>query len=294
MQVAVIGTGNAGNALLHELAINPHIEKILVMSRSEDTATGSIMDVASAHPKHAEKIRYAPYERLSDADIIVSTAGIRLEPGQTAKDVFIPNINISENILKAEYIKDTAIIICLATPVDDITSYIQRKSKLPFNQVLGFGGDLDKNRLDYILHRRHLDTNKAHILGEHGRNAIPVYAGEKYYSDIASEIRGYLSKMTMFSGQPRNLAVGQLLAKLVDSIVNDSKQIHYVCGYHKEYGVYLTWPFSIGRSGILRSENLNPGPQATNDLQTLVSMRKNFFDQKRFAKTVTITALKLS
>ncbi len=293
MQVAIIGTGNVGNALLHALAIDHHIEKILVMSRNENSATAAIMDVASAHPKGAEKMRYAPYDKLADADILISTAGVQMQPGQTAKDVFVPNINISESILKAENIKDSAILICLATPVDDVTPYLQRKSKLPMNQVFGFGGDLDKNRLEYILDQHNAHTSKAQIIGEHGRNTIPVYPHEKEYENIAPELRGFLGKITRLAGETRNLATGTLLAKLVNCIVTDAKQIHYVCGYHKEYDVYLTWPFLVGREGIIRPENVKLEAKATNDFEKLVSSRKAFFDQKRFAQTLTIKALEV-
>jgi L-lactate dehydrogenase len=294
MQIAVIGTGNVGRSLLHSLATIASLEKILVMSRSESTAVAAIMDIASAFPKSAEKMHYALPEKLSDADIIVSTAGIQPLLGQSAKDVFVQNIDISENMLKAENIKDSAIIICVATPVDDITSYIQRKSKLPFNQVLGFGGDLDKNRLEYILRRRYLDISKAHIVGEHGRNVIPVYHHEADYSEIATEMRGFSTKISALAGHSNHLCTGSSLAKLVNSIVTDSKSTHYICGYHKEYGVYLTWPYVIGRAGILKPENVHLGAQANRDIETLISSRRNFFDQKRFAQTVTIKKLEIN
>ncbi len=280
MQIAVIGTGNVGNALLHALAPNPHIEKVLVMSRHENTAIGAIMEVASANPKGAEKMHSASYEKLSDADIIVSTAGVQMQLGQTAQDVLAPNVDISKNILKAENIKNTALIICLATPVDDVTWHMQRKSKLPSNQVFGFGGDLDRNRLEYVLGKRNIENSKAKIVGEHGRNTIPVYPDEKDYANIASEVRGFLGKTTKLSGHTRNLATGTLLAKLVNSVITDAKQVHYVCGYHKEYRVYLTWPFIIGREGILRAESVELGPRPNKELEALVTSRKNSFSQK--------------
>lgn len=279
MEIAVIGTGNVGNALLHALAPNPHIQKILVMSRHENTALGAIMEVASTNPAGAGKMYYAPYEKLAEVDIIVSTAGVQMQPGQTAQDVLSPNVNISENILKAENVKDSAIVICLATPVDDITTYTQRISRLPFNQVFGFGGDLDRNRLEYILSQRNLDSKKAQIVGEHGRNAIPVYPDEKNYEEVTGEVRSFLSKTTRLSGHTRNLATGSLLAKLVNSVITDAKQIHYVCGYHKEYGIYLTWPFIIGQEGILRSENVKLGLQSSKELDLLVTSRKNFISK---------------
>ncbi len=44
-----------------------------------------------------------------------------------------------------------ATLIVLATPVDDITALAQWKTGLPPTRVMGFGGDLDRNRLASIL-----------------------------------------------------------------------------------------------------------------------------------------------
>jgi L-lactate dehydrogenase len=265
------------------LAYNPQIEKLLVMSRREDTANGAIMDVASANPKGAAKMQYVTYKKISDADIIVLTAGVQMQPGQAAKDVFVPNASLTESIINAGSVKDTAIIICLATPVDDITPLIQHKSKLPFKQIFGFGGDLDRNRLEHILQTRKANTAEARIVGEHGRNAIPVYLNDSDYEIVAGEVRGFLGRLTKLAGETRNLATGDLLAKLVNSIITNANKIHYLCGYHEEYGVYLTWPFVVGCTGIIAADRVSLSSHAAQDLEKLVSLRKNFLKQNNIA-----------
>jgi L-lactate dehydrogenase len=273
MQVAVVGLGNVGCALLHALAGISGIDRVLVMSRQKEAAMAAILDVAGANPRRASKMSYAPYESLSEADIIVVTAGVQIEKGQTAGDTLKPNIKIADTVLSSATLKKSAILICLASPVDYLTVHMQKKSKLPRNQVFGFGGDLDRNRLEYVLR---CDRKKAYnvgIVGEHGANAIPVYEGEAEYAAVAQRVRKFLSTITAHAGQTRNLATGELLGKLVQSIVNDSGQIHYVCGYHAEQGVYLTWPFLIGRKGIVEPVKLSLQPNATGDLDKLRETR---------------------
>jgi L-lactate dehydrogenase len=275
MQVAVVGVGNVGCALLYPLACNRGVDQVLVMSRRKETAMAAILDVAGANPKGATKMAYAPYQKISEADIIVLTAGVQMEKGQSAKDVLAPNVKIAESVIASGSLKKSAIVICLATPVDDLTVHMQKKSKLPHNQVFGFGGDLDRNRLEYVLRCDKKSAYNAHIVGEHGANAIPIYDGELEYAAVAQRVRKFLSTITAHAGLTRNLATGELLGKLVGAIVDDTGMTHYVCGYHPGYGVYLTWPFIIGRKGILEPVKVELQTRAASDLNKLIASRSH-------------------
>lgn len=274
MQVAVVGTGNVGCALLFPLAHDPAIDEVLVMSRQEGTAMSAILDVASSNPSGAAKMHYAPYERISESDVIVLTAGVQMEKGQTSSDVFEPNIEIADSIMGKISLKKTTIVICLATPVDYLTVHVHKKCQLPRNQVFGFGGDLDRNRLEYVLRRNGKNAKDARIVGEHGGNAIPVYEGETDYGSVAHSVRKFLSRITDHAGAVRNLATGELLGKLVSTIASDTRSMHYVCGYHAEYDVYLTWPFLIGRHGIIEADKVNLETSARNELDQLIKTRR--------------------
>jgi len=141
--------------------------------------------------------------------------------------------------------------------------------------VFGFGGDLDRNRLAYVLSQRWIPPEGIGVVGEHGKNTVPVYPGEKDYEEVARKVGNFLGDITAQGGRPRNLATGLLLAKIAESILTDSNRIHYVCGYHPHYELYLTWPFRIGREGVAGPEPVALFPRAKDRFKALIDRKKS-------------------
>lgn len=271
MNVAVVGTGNVGSALLMELASIEDVAEILVMNLEDDWSRAAIMDMASAHPASAERCQVANYTELNRADLIVLTSGVQMKSHETGEDVRQKNIEIADQILDQAMLMDEAIVIALATPVDAITPHIQRRSQRPPGSVLGFGGDLDRNRLRYVLRKRGLSDRGAGVVAEHGSRTIPYYPGEEAYEQVTQEVRTFLHNITAQGGSPRNLATGALLAGLIDDVVHDRHTTHHICGYHREYERYLTWPFEVRRSGLGDPELPALGVNATKRLEAYLS-----------------------
>lgn len=273
MKVTVVGTGNVGAALLFSLANNQAIDQIAVSSRKPETATAAILDVASAFPKAAAKMRFETPEMISDSDIIVITAGVT-QKGKTAGETHGPNLKIAEDVVRATSLKQSAVLICVATPVDDLTVEVQRIAGLPTKQVIGFGGDLDSNRLQYILQARGIPNESAVAIGEHGPNAVPVYQGEASYDEVTNELHQFWLKIAKHVDIVRNLATAELIARLVDSIATDAKRTHNVCAYQADYGVHLTWPFVIGRGGAEQASKVELSQNSARALDALADARK--------------------
>jgi L-lactate dehydrogenase len=274
MKVAVVGTGNVGSALLFHLADVPSVDEILVMNLQDDWSMAAIMDVASANPVDAARMKVASFDQVGDADILAMTSGIQMKEGEKGKDVLDANVEIMNSILDSAPLKEGAIVISLATPVDDITAHVQKQYRLPLNHVIGFGGDLDRNRLSYVLHDRGLPEDGAHMIGEHGGRSIPVYQGETDFDAVRHKVQNFLGEITAQGGRPRNLATGLLFARLIDSIVNDRSRIHYVCGYHPKFDLYITWPFQIGRSGVGLPEDILLPPKAQQTFDGLLDRKR--------------------
>lgn len=271
MRIAVVGTGNVGSALLMHLVQVHKVQQVLVMNLQDEWSEAAIMDVASVKPDIAfSKYSVASFGQLSEADLIVLTSGVQMKENESGRDVLKRNIEATDSILNQAELKQEVFIIGLATPVDRITPHIQSRYNLQPKRVIGFGGDLDRNRLVFVLNQFGINAEVVAVVGEHGEHTIPVYRGEEAYPEVVKRVRHFLANITSHGGSPRNLATGWLLANLVDSIVNDKKALHYVCGFHPDYDKYLTWPFLIGREGIIEPHTLDLPPLANQELANML------------------------
>lgn len=275
MNVAVVGTGNVGSALLMKLASVKDLAEIMVMNLEDDWSRAAIMDVASAHPLAAERCQVAGYRELDRADLIVLTSGVQMKAYETGEDVRRQNSEIADQILGQAKLRDEAILIALATPVDAITPHIQRGFHRAPHSVMGFGGDLDQNRLRYVLRKRGYSDTQAGVVAEHGSRTIPYYPQEQEYNQVTQEVRTFLHDITAQGGNPRNLATGSLLARLIDDLVHDRRTIHFVCGYHAGYERFLTWPFQIRRTGVGDPAQPALGVAASQRLKSYLSESTN-------------------
>jgi malate/lactate dehydrogenase len=145
---------------------------------------------------------------------------------------------------------------------------------LPKKQVFGFGGDLDTNRLRYILKSRDIYYDDAHAVGEHGPNAIPLYPSEQDYEEVTKELRAFWGKIATNVDIVRNIATADLLGKLVHSVVHDTLNVHNVCAYHPEHGMYITWPFAIGKYGVEEPLEITLTPKMAPAFMELLQKRK--------------------
>lgn len=273
MKVSILGCGNVGSALALHLANHELIDELLLLDTTYEFATAAMLDALSAAPGAASRLRAGSNLPISDSDIVVLAAGYQIPRDRTACDVAAQNRQIATALLEHANLKKSAVLIAVSSPVDQITAHIQRTTRLLKSQVIGFGGDLDCNRLIVSLTRREMPTKDVSVIGEHGANAIPVYSPTLDYEDVGSEVRHFLALISE-AGAPRNLATGVLLANLINTIVRDSGRVHHVCAWHSQLGDWLTWPYCIGRSGILRPQSLTLPEQAKKDLDALRSQRR--------------------
>ncbi len=239
MKIALAGCGNVGSSLLHHLLTLPDLEHVAVFDTITVRARAALLDVASHLPDRARLVSIEDREALGEADLVVITAGYKTSADYSRADERRENRLIIGEILSGIYLKKTALVIAIPGPVEYIAAIVQQSTGLSHRQVIGFGGDLDRNRLAYLMERKGIDIHHAHVIGEHGQRAIPVLEDESEYDQLADGVRTYLGRIAFLSGDKRNLATAPLLAGLIEDVMQDTKTLHTVAGYHPKYQVLL-------------------------------------------------------
>lgn len=250
------------------------IKEIYTLECEDDIAQAAILDVAGVRPHFARKIQIGHRGILPRSDLILLAAGVKSMAGESPQDVLETNIRLIDEIFQGVILKPSAILVTIPGPVELLAMYLSIGLKHPPEKVLGFGGDLDLNRLHYILTDMGIQSHEAHVVGEHGARVIPIYEGERSYAEAARRVRGFLSSIDRLAGVKRNLASAPLLARLIESLLGDEARIHHVANPHPDHGVWLTWPYHIQRQGVVRVQPLVLPAQAEEELKTLVETRQ--------------------
>ena len=183
-KVSVIGAaGTVGAATAYSLALREVADELVLVDipDMEDTTVGQAADTnhGIAYDSNTT-VRQGDYEATAGSDVVVITAGIPRQPGQTRLDLAEDNAPIMEDIgaSLAEH-NDEFVSITTSNPVDLLNRHLYETGERPRESVIGFGGRLDSARFRYVLASRAgvpVRNVEATILGEHGDTQVPVFS----------------------------------------------------------------------------------------------------------------------
>ena len=166
------------------------------------------------------------------------------------------------------------ILIIISNPVDVLTTFAQKLSGLPRNQVIGSGTLLDTMRLNaYLSERLSIASSSinAYVLGEHGDSqfcawSIATVGGVKLVDlpefqsvnrqECASFVRNKAAKIIDAKGSTY-YGIASCVRNLCETILFSTSdfggQIKPVSHWIEELGVCLSFPAVLGRRGLVRS-----------------------------------------
>ena len=277
-KVAVVGCGFVGSASAFALMESGLFSEMVLIDVNKDKAEGEALDISHGLPFAKPMQIYAgDYEDISDAAIIIVTAGAGQKPGETRLNLVKKNVGIFKSIIPeiAKYNKD-GILLVVANPVDILTYAAAKLSGFPSNRVFGSGTVLDTARLKYLL-GEHLgvDSRSIHafIIGEHGDSEIAAWSSANV-SGIPlhnfCEMRGHFNHnkaMHEIADGVKNSAyeiiekkgatyygIAMSVKRICEAIVRDEKSILPVSSLQKgNYGiegVSLSMPAIVGKHGV--------------------------------------------
>ncbi len=183
-KVSVVGAaGTVGAAAGYNLALRDVVDELVYVDipEQEDVTVGQAADAnhGVAYDSNTT-VRQGSYADTAGSDVVIITAGIPREPGQTRIDLAGDNAPIMDDIGSslAEH-NDDYVTITTSNPVDLLNRHLYETGDRDRSKVIGFGGRLDSARFRYVLSER-FDTEvgnvEATILGEHGDAQVPVFS----------------------------------------------------------------------------------------------------------------------
>ncbi|GAB3691831.1 malate dehydrogenase [Salinarchaeum chitinilyticum] len=183
-KVSVVGAaGTVGAAAGYNLALRDVVDELVFVDipDKEDEAIGQAADTnhGIAYDSNT-RVRQGDYAATAGSDVVVITAGIPRQPGQTRIDLAGDNAPIMNDIESslAEH-SDDFVTVTTSNPVDLLNRHLYETGDRAREQVIGFGGRLDSARFRYVLSERFetpVQNVEATILGEHGDAQVPMFS----------------------------------------------------------------------------------------------------------------------
>ncbi|XP_015269609.1 PREDICTED: L-lactate dehydrogenase B chain-like [Gekko japonicus] len=123
----------------------------------------------------------ADYAVTANSKVVVVSAGVRQQEGESRLDLVQRNVNVFKFIIpQVVKYSPNCIILVVSNPVDILTYVTWKLSGLPKHRVIGSGCNLDTARFRYLMAEKlgvHPSSCHGWILGEHGDSSVPVWSG---------------------------------------------------------------------------------------------------------------------
>ena len=278
-KVVIVGTGFVGTAIAYSIVNQGIAEELVLTDIDMNKAEGEAADLRHGIPfgPGRTKVRAGGYDECGNANVIVITAGVNQQPGETRLALVERNAAIIKSIIKQIMASGfDGILVVASNPVDIITYIAMKESGLPASRVIGSGTTLDTARLRSNLSEYfNVDARNVHtyIMGEHGDTSFPTWS----HCTIASQpVEEYIAK----HGNKFNLSdledlfisardaayyiierkratyfgIGMCVARITKAILNNERAILpvsvYMDGIYGQTDVYSSTPAVVSRQGI--------------------------------------------
>lgn len=279
-KIGIIGAGAVGAASLLSTVLRGVAREIVVVNRDPRRARGVVADVqygASLSP--AVDIRAGDYSDLNGAALVMIAAGTNERAGG-ATDRTDPtgrlrlleaNARVYQQILPglASAAPD-AVVLVLTDPPDPLADLVRT---FGFAHVLSSGTLLDSLRFRFQLAGHlHVDAGsvEANVLGEHGTSqtfvwssasisGVPVLDALKLSGDARQTLCRQVEHDVRFANieiiegnQASQFGIGIVAARIARAVLRDERVVVPIGSYNDRYGVTLSMPSVLGRTGVAR------------------------------------------
>lgn len=254
-RLAVMGVGRVGGEVAYLAASLGIAEELVLYDSAPELLRAQVLDL-----RHTGLDISISTDKsgIREADLCVFSAGMPRNPSvRTRADLLAANLPAARD--GAELLKNfSGVLITVTNPMDVNNYYLCKKTGIPREHCIGFGGQLDSARFGLALRERNIGGLPS-VLGEHGEHQVPVFSRleapvvETVREEILHELRG--ASMEVIKGKGGTVFGPALhLARMVRMVLSDTGE-PAVCSavLDGEYGLdgcSLGVPMRIGRAGI--------------------------------------------
>jgi L-lactate dehydrogenase len=279
MKVGIIGAGGVGSASLLSLVMRGVACQVIVLDKNHERAKGVVADLQyGATLSPAVEIRAGDYSDLTDAMLVIVTAGINEKTGG-ATDRSDPTGRLKLLDINASVYRDIvpnivavapqALILVVTDPPDPLADLARQLAG--HERVLSSGTFLDSLRFRLHLAKR-LKVNpmyvEAQVVGEHGTSQVFLWSSARvggtpiadllkdagqsmddFRKSVEQDVR--FANITIIEGTGASqLGIGMVTARIAEAILRDEHAVIPIGSYNPKYSVTISLPSVLGRQGV--------------------------------------------
>ena len=163
--IGIVGTGHVGVAAAYAVFLRGLCSDIILIDKNSERAEGEAMDLMHGQAFGAPvRVRSGTYEDLDRAQLVVISAGVAQQEGETRLDLLNRNAEVFRDIIdQLDRHAPEAVLVIATNPVDVLTYVSQKLSRRPESRIIGTGTMLDTARFRALLGQHYnVDPRSVH------------------------------------------------------------------------------------------------------------------------------------
>ena len=181
-KIALIGGGQIGGNLALLIAQKELGDVVIYdIPQAEGMTKGKALDLMQLRPHDGYDVNLegsSDPASLTDADVVIITAGIPRKPGMSRDDLLEINIKIITDVANnVKKYAPNAFVIVVSNPLDAIVYSFYKVSGFAKNKVVGMAGALDSARFRTFIAMEtgfSVQDVSCMVLGGHGDTMVPI------------------------------------------------------------------------------------------------------------------------
>jgi L-lactate dehydrogenase len=305
MKIGIVGAGKVGSACALAAVVRGSARNIVIVDRTRKRAKAVATDLLYGSPLGPKtEIVDGDYDDLADAALVMITAGINEKAGgatdrndpQGRLRLLKTNAEIYREIVpRIVGVAPQAVLLVVTDPPDPLADIARISAG--HDRVLSTGTFLDSLRFRvHLAQHFEVDANQveAQVVGEHGVSqvflwssariaGVPIGAIIREHGETLERVREKIessvryANITIIEGNDASqFGIGIVSARIAEIVLRDERAVLPIGSYNEKFGVTLSLPSIVSRSGVVRIMEPEMSPEEEQALKrSAASLKKS-------------------